>query len=70
MSNFHSQSVAADHLLRTDEVLSALAICRASLYRAIKAGSVPAPLKIGAASRWRASDIARVMAGSYGEEQI
>jgi len=67
-NNFLNNSAITDdgdYLLKIDAVLSRLAISRATLYKCIAAGHIPAALKIGSASRWRASDIARVMAGTW-----
>ncbi len=51
-------------LLPIDEVLHAFGISKASLYRGIKAGLLPAPVKISARRvGWRSSDVARVTAG-------
>jgi len=54
-----------DHFMKIDAVLSKLAISRATLYKCIGAGQIPAPQKLRSTSRWRASDIARVMAGTW-----
>jgi len=64
-SNNPSTAADGEHLLKIDAVLSKLAISRATLYKCIAAGHIPAPRKLGSASRWRASDIARVMAGDF-----
>ena len=52
-----------DRLMTAAEVMSTLRICRATLYSQIRKGGIPEPVKFGSASRWRASDIARIMAG-------
>jgi len=64
-SNNFSSCADGDCLLKINAVLSRLAISRATLYKAIAAGHLPAALKIGSASRWRASDIARVVEGTF-----
>jgi len=64
-SNNPSTVADGEHLLKIDAVLSKLAISRATLYKCIAAGHIPAPRKLGSASRWRASDIASVMAGTF-----
>ena len=47
-----------DRLLRLAEVLTITALGRSSVYRKMRDGSFPEPLKIGArAVRWRESDI-------------
>jgi len=66
-SNNPSTTADDEHFLKIGTVLSKLAISRTTLYKCITAGHIPAPLKIGSASRWRASDIARVMAGTFGK---
>lgn len=49
------------------EVLHLLAISKPTLYRGIKAGSLPAPVKISPRRvGWRSTDIDRLIAGSYG----
>ena len=46
-----------DQLLTSQEVCETLRRSRASLYRDIAAGLIPAPVKIGHSSRWPASEI-------------
>lgn len=47
-----------DELLRIDEVLDRVALSKATLYRLVTRGGFPAPIKLGRASAWRASDVA------------
>jgi len=54
-----------DRLLALPEVLATLAIGRSTLYQKIQLGELPAPVKIGYSSRWRASQIAQVIAGDW-----
>ena len=44
-------------LLTTKDVTGALGVSRTTLWRLIKAGTLPAPIKLGQANRWRATDI-------------
>jgi predicted DNA-binding transcriptional regulator AlpA len=46
-----------DRLLTSKEVCAALGRSHASLYRDIAAGRIAPPVKIGASSRWPASEI-------------
>lgn len=47
----------AMRLIRDTETASILGCSRATVWALVKAGKIPAPLKIGAMSRWRLSDI-------------
>jgi len=56
-----------DQLMTAAQVMTRLNICRSTLYGWIREGALPPPLKFGKrASRWRASEIASVVAGTYG----
>ena len=44
-------------LLRLREVRVMIGMSSASIYRGVSSGSFPAPVKVGAASRWRLSDL-------------
>lgn len=49
-------------LMRVDEVLDVLKIGRTSLYRGMREGKYPKPLRLGLRTRrWRASDIFAVI---------
>lgn len=48
-------------LIRDTETASILGCSRATVWALVKAGKIPAPLKIGAMSRWRLSDIQTVI---------
>ncbi|GMU73557.1 MAG: hypothetical protein AMXMBFR42_30100 [Burkholderiales bacterium] len=51
-------------LLRVDEVLDRLRVSKACLYRMIRAGRAPGPIKVSAKrSAWLASEIDRYVAG-------
>lgn len=56
-----NKNCLGDYLLRIEHVLEILCISRATLYKCIQAGHFPAPIKIGAASRWRNSDIQKLI---------
>ena len=43
---------------KISDLTKSLGICRAQVYKLIKQGEFPRPLKIGASSVWRDSDIA------------
>ena len=45
-------------LLRAAGVMDRCGIGRTMLYRLIKTGSFPAPVKIGRGSRWRSDEVA------------
>ena len=45
-------------LLKTKEVMDALSVSESTLYRLIRSGTVPAPIKLSAqCNRWRESDV-------------
>lgn len=46
-----------DTLLKIDDVLRLSTLSRATLYRLIKEGKFPAPIKFKSASRWKESDV-------------
>ena len=48
-------------LIRDTETASILGCSRATVWSLVKAGKIPAPLKIGAMARWRLSDIQTVI---------
>ncbi|HET8598130.1 MAG TPA: AlpA family phage regulatory protein [Castellaniella sp.] len=50
-------------LLRVPDVLARLQVSRAHLYTLIAAGTVPAPIKLGRAARWREADIEQIVTG-------
>lgn len=44
-------------LLKTPDVMEALGVSRSTLWRLVRAGTLPKPIKLGAANRWHACDI-------------
>ena len=50
-----------DRLLKVSDVQQVLQLSRSAVYAAIRAGSLPKPIKIGKASRWKVSQIATLM---------
>lgn len=52
---------AAMRLIRDTEAAAVLGCSRASVWALVKAGTIPAPLKIGSMARWRLSDIQSVI---------
>ena len=53
-----------DRLLRREEVESRVGLKRSSIYREMRAGRFPIPVKVGArAVRWPASEIEAWLAG-------
>ena len=52
-------------IVNVDEVLAAFGISKPTLYRGIKAGLLPAPIKISARRvGWRSADIDRIVVGN------
>lgn len=54
-------------LLNIKDVSTALNISTATIWRLIKAGTIPAPIKIGGSTRWRRSDIEAIFASPEAE---
>lgn len=46
------EQTAIDRLIELDEVMSQSGMKKTKLYAEIKAGRFPAPVKLGASSRW------------------
>ena len=45
-------------LLKTKEVMGALSVSESTVYRLVRAGTLPAPIKLGPqCNRWREADI-------------
>lgn len=61
-TNITAASTLEDPLLTRSEVVAALQISRVLLWRLIKDGKFPSPIKIGDAERWRRSTIERHLA--------
>lgn len=57
----HNQAIT-DHLVDIKTVCAVLCRSRASIYRDIERGDFPKPIKRGNSSRWRASDLNRIIA--------
>lgn len=57
MQNFHENN----RLLRVGEVASILDISTASVWRGVKSGDLPEPIKIRGSTRWRLSDVLAVI---------
>lgn len=55
MSN--AEAKPDDRLIRLPDVLAALGVSRPTLYRLVKAGTFPKPLKQGCTSTWRNSQV-------------
>ena len=51
----------ADRLLKVSDVQAVLQLSRSAVYAAIRAGTLPKPIKIGKSARWKASQIADLM---------
>lgn len=58
---------STSRLLSIDEVIHALGISKPTLYRGIRSGILPAPVRISARRvGWRSTDIARIVDGGVG----
>ena len=55
-------SALPETLLTIEEVCRTLAISSATVFRYVKAGTLPAPTKIGSATRWKRSSTDAVIA--------
>lgn len=51
------ENTPVDRLLRLPEVLNMIGVSRPTLYRMIKAGTFPAPIKQGTISSWPQSKV-------------
>lgn len=54
-------------LLNIKEVSATLNISTATIWRHVKAGTLPAPVKIGRLKRWRRSDIEAIFTSAEAE---
>jgi prophage regulatory protein len=61
MSIKHTEIEPADTLLRDKEVAAQLRVSIPTVWRRVKDGTIPRPLKIGSLSRWQQSDISAVI---------
>lgn len=64
MQNFSSQNVC-DRLVDIKTVCTTLARSRASIYRDIERGDFPKPIKLGGSSRWRLSDLEKIIGRDF-----
>jgi predicted DNA-binding transcriptional regulator AlpA len=55
------QPLHQERLLRLSQVLNLLQIGKSSWWAGIKAGRYPQPVRLGGCTRWRQSDILRLM---------
>lgn len=60
MKHFHERQ-PHDKLVNIKTVCLVLCRSRASIYRDIERGDFPAPIKLGHSSRWRLSDLERII---------
>lgn len=58
-----NQTNLNDKLVTIKTVCETLCRSRASIYRDIQRGDFPEPIKRGGSSRWRVSDLNRIMSG-------
>ncbi|MFJ1307975.1 helix-turn-helix transcriptional regulator [Agrobacterium sp. P15N1-A] len=56
-----TETGSADTLLRDKEVAAQLRVSVPTVWRRVKDGTIPRPLKIGSLSRWQQSDISAVI---------
>ena len=49
-------------LMRTADILALTGLSRSTIYRLVKDGQFPAPIKIGKSIRWRTADVERHIA--------
>ncbi|WP_457650689.1 helix-turn-helix transcriptional regulator [Profundibacter sp.] len=57
----HLQYVKIGRLVDITTVCDTLCRSRASIYRDIKRGNFPKPIKLGNSSRWRVSDLQKII---------
>ncbi|EDZ46947.1 transcriptional regulator, AlpA family [Rhodobacterales bacterium Y4I] len=57
----NSNPQSRDHLIDIKTVCATLCRSRASLYRDIQRGEFPKPIKLGNSSRWRMSDLNKII---------
>lgn len=50
-----------DRLITVKDIEAALSCSRSTVWRRVKDGTIPAPIKICGMTRWRATDIAALM---------
>jgi prophage regulatory protein len=52
-----SPQSCASRLLPLEDIMTQCSMCRTTVYARIKAGTFPAPVKVGASSRWLSTEI-------------
>jgi len=63
MTATQNNFASPDKLVSIKTVSETLCRSRASIYRDIQRGEFPKPIKLGASSRWRLSDLNKLMEG-------
>ncbi len=53
----------SDRLLKVCDVQEIMQLSRSAVYAGIRAGTLPKPIKLGKAARWKASTIANLVNG-------
>ncbi|HDZ39798.1 MAG TPA: AlpA family phage regulatory protein [Marinobacter sp.] len=61
MNTAHHIKGANDKLVSLKTVCETLCRSKASIYRDISRGDFPKPIKLGGSSRWRASDLNKIL---------
>lgn len=56
-------TAAQTRLLKITEVQKRLGLCRASIYNHVKAGRLPAPVRLGKQSRWLEGELEQCING-------
>ena len=56
-------SPVGDQLMRADQVARTLGISVRQVWKLTSRGILPTPVRIGSSTRWRASDVRRVITG-------
>lgn len=54
-------------LLSIKDVSEILSLSKTTIWRQVKAGTLPAPIKIGGSTRWRRNDIEAIFADAEAE---
>ncbi|WP_114240046.1 AlpA family phage regulatory protein [Dyella sp. C9] len=52
-----SQLATGDRLIRLPDVASLVGICKTAIYKLVKSGSFPPPVKLGRASAWPEAEV-------------
>ncbi len=64
---WRAEVASADRLLRAREVADMLAVSLRGVWRLASEGHIPAPIKLGGATRWRESDLRRLLNEADGQ---